>query len=535
MKKLYASITVLLILILVCTACVTPIKYTQTWTPAPPPDDAKWSVRTDYSGLTPHSPFSSLYSRLGSGPLTELVPSDSYGLLLPYASAAVTEGGYLQKSSFGLVTTDGVIVTDLIYSSISRAYAGNWYNRTLLPSYMLSVDLPEKEPGWYPERRYAACALDGSWATSFVYRDIKYTEDLMLLVRDYDDYDVDVYDYDGKFIYNMKSLNFSTKLNSDNWSGDVVYSASEGYSRALLRDRTVAFIELATGELIYTDYVEASGFNEGLAAVKVGYGYGSGQLWGFIDSNFKLVIPPKYTEPPVFIDGHAVTMTPDGSYHIIDKRGNTLLTLSDAIISQDYGGTGFIIYDYEWNIKGLYPLDLSTFFPSEKPGMRGYIQSIGDGWYSFQVDGAYDTYLFSAEEEYFFPGVTNIGSVTGGYVVFHAYDGNMSRMGVSTLDGRAVVPPEEDMTIFAVESESGEVFFVVSTSGYFAYDFASKYRPSAYKILATDGKVMLSGSGQISYDETMGLYSVLAEDSFTYLDANFNVIVRIPMMSYTLD
>jgi len=48
----------------------------------------KWEVKTDYSGLAPYEKIAGTAVRLHSGPLTELLPSGDYGLLLPYASAA---------------------------------------------------------------------------------------------------------------------------------------------------------------------------------------------------------------------------------------------------------------------------------------------------------------------------------------------------------------------------------------------------------------------------------------------------------------
>ena len=523
---------------LLCSGCAEPVKYVQKWTPAPPPSETVFSVKTDYSGLTRFTTQKSLYSRVSDGPLTQLIPSDGYTLVLPYASAAVTGSGRLQASKFGLVTIDGIVLTDLIYDSIQRAYSSELYKTQPMPAYTLSVNIPDSDDRWFPERLHAVCALDGSWVTPFEYQTVVYADKHILLVRSYESYDVDLYDYNGNFLYNLLDLNLKDKLSSDAWPGEVVHSVSDGYLRGRLADGTFAFIDIETGAFIYTDYTDVDMFYEGLAAVAVevspysDYRY----LWGFVDKNLKIVIEPKYIHPAVFSDGCAITETPDGAQHIINKRGEALLSLNGDIIYRNYDGSGYTIHDKDWNVTEVYSSDLSSHISVSKYGMQGYVQSIGGGWHFLQSEGADTVLLFSFDKEYSFSGVSTVSQVAGEYVVCFQHNAHAmtSSMGVITLDGTEVLPSEENSTISAITDSSGRVSFMVTTYPEIFFG-EPDYRPSRYKILSEDGDVVLSGYGSMLYDDATGLYSILAEDSYTYLDSGLNVLVRIPMMSYMMD
>lgn len=83
------------------------------------------SVRVDWSQLTPYAPLTSKYAQFdpysGAG---DLIPSENYGTLLPYIGAEVSLSGYVMDAIplYGLVTADGQIVTDPVYSEILTSY-----------------------------------------------------------------------------------------------------------------------------------------------------------------------------------------------------------------------------------------------------------------------------------------------------------------------------------------------------------------------------------------------------------------------------
>ena len=139
-----------------------------------PPPDMIWNVLTDYSGLTPYTPKFTKHTRLHDGPLPELIPSNDYGTLLPYASATIMPNGSLRESKYGLVTIDGVVVTDLIFDQISRANEQVYHYFGLQPVpqppvYLLAVNTSGSGTLWNAESKKAVCALDGSWITPFDY------------------------------------------------------------------------------------------------------------------------------------------------------------------------------------------------------------------------------------------------------------------------------------------------------------------------------------------------------------------------------
>lgn len=532
------GILLLLALAALAAACGEPVKYEQVWTPAPPPPDAGRTVRTDYSGLTPYNATKTRSARLSSGPLTELVPSDDYGLLLPYSSAAITESGELQASKYGFVSADGMIVTDLIYDSVDRAYGQYMYMAPTLSAYTLSINLPVKNPGWFPEKVQAACATDGSWITPFEYKSVIYTDEYILLAREYDDYDVDVYDFSGNLLYNLLDLRLKEQLDANAWPGELMYTASEGYARGHARNGNAAFLKLATGELIITNYLDAYGFNEGLAAVQVDSGGNGANLWGFIDKSLRLVIPPKYINPATFVDGYAICETL-GSGHIVNKRGESVFSLdagSGHIIMQNYNDSSYMIYDSEWTATAIYSPSLDAYIPISRSGTAGYTQSIGGGWYAYQLYESSGVSLFSAEEEYYFPKASYISQVAGEYVIYqiNPNPNGYPRWGVSTLDGREVLPPEENF-ISSITNSSGEVVFLSRSNTYYFYGEPQDYCPSTYSLFSADGVTIISGSGILSYDESLRLYSIMSDDSYTYLDEDYNVLVRVPLMSYSLD
>ena len=144
---LYHAIALLsLVCILtVCSSCKKNVEYLPDM-PITPDPDMSWDVITDYSGLTAYRSPRSMHTRLASGALPELVPSDGYGMLLPYSGsyAKPGSGGY-QVTKYGLVTIDGVIVTDAVYDSISRVNIYTVDTQVTKPAYMLGINRPGKE------------------------------------------------------------------------------------------------------------------------------------------------------------------------------------------------------------------------------------------------------------------------------------------------------------------------------------------------------------------------------------------------------
>ena len=272
---------ILILLVLMMTLLISACKKTERppflpqYDPAPPPE-MRWDVQTDFSIHTPFVPRYSLHTRLHDGALPELIPSDNYGMLLPYSSATVLNDGSLRSIKFGFVTIDGVVVTDLIYDSVNRAeYRHGWHVGAMVdefPAYSLSkMDTSDTVNAWVNTgAKMAACALDGSWITPFNYINIAFTEDAILLVRDETMPNIDVIDYNGNHLYNMLDLDWISDIPEYDWSSANLINTFVGrYGIVQMKNDTYAFIDALTGSAHYTDYIDVSQYNEGFASVAV--------------------------------------------------------------------------------------------------------------------------------------------------------------------------------------------------------------------------------------------------------------------------
>jgi len=501
-------------------------------------------VRTDYSHLTPYEPPHALHTRLHSGPLPELVPSDGYGELLPYASTSTMPDGGLREARFGFVTLGGVIVTDLVYNRIERANGGyRAYSSATpapLPAYKLAVNIPGTEGQWGAEEKYAACALDGSWITPFEYADITFTEDVIILMRSSETFDIDVRGYDGRLLYNVKETHWASRIPQSAWPGAFAYGVSEGYASVSTGDNASFFVEMLTGRARFTGYSEVSQFSDGLAPVITGAPGQNSYLWGYIDKEFKLVVPPMYSYPAPFVNGRALVETPDGAQRVIGRRGETLFTVPDGCwIEQDYTGEGFNLHTADRG--GSAKFLTNDFAAIDIPeialdnGEYNWITRHGGGWNSIRYDGG--TVLFSPEKEINLEGVAYISDIIGDVLVYSVHADGASLMGVMTLDGNDIIKPELEGYIRAV-ARDGTVTAIIHNSHIGGFYFGGKepeYKSGAYRLFNAVGEEFARGPGVLAYDEDAGLYRAIGGDYFAWLDLEGNTIISIPHLSSVMD
>ena len=551
------SIFILLVLaaVLLVSACkkTEPPQYLPSPEPAPPPE-MKWDVQVDFDALTPFVPIHSLHTRLLEGPMPELVPSNNYGMLLPYSSAVIMENGSLRASKFGFVTAGGTVITDLIYDGIVRAETRNdWSTYTgtaieALPAYSLYIDSSEaRANAWvYVERKMAVCALDGSWVTPFDYINIVYTEKVILLAKDHSTLDVDVIDYNGNHIYNMLDREWVNNVIDESWAvSSFMWNIAEGYGHIRLKNNTIAFIDVQTGNAYYTDFVEAQTFNEGLAGVAVSINNIStdNKIWGFINTDFEIVIPPMYEWPSQFINGRATVQdylhrTPQ---QVINRQGDVLFTAPDGYsIEHSHEGSGFTLYsrsedDYH-TIFLTDDFEKLTFSEENKSFESNHIRDLGNGW--FTTSNEFGLLLMNEGVEYLFPGVANIRYFDGEHMVFFKSHsdghGHYFSSGVMTLDGREVIPPETGIAINQVTKKGKMIAFIVGTGSNF-YFHGQEYDPNTYRLIDTNGDMIIQVSGVLTYYENLELYSIQSANFFSWLDINANPIITIPLLSSTFD
>jgi len=553
-KNLFFAIPLmLLVLLAACSRAPSPtplpvpeLSPTSLPTPEPSPlPDMAWNVITDYTNLTPYAHPLAKHTRLHDGPLPELMPSKDYGMLLPYASAEASPDGNLQESKYGLVTKGGVIVTDLVYDLAERAAErprsyGAPPSR-MFPAYKLAVYEFDQESkrvaSWH-----AACALDGSWVTPLEYKSIVFADDTIILLRDYETSDIDILDYNGRFLYNVRDMDWASRVAYGNLPWDVVYYVYEGIACVPGRDGKCFFVEMLTGKAHYTEYAEASPFSEGLAAVMERV-VTSGQeleFWGYIDKGFELAIPTRYVRADAFFDGRAIVELPGSVKQVIDMQGETLFSVSgNDRITQIHRDLGFT---HDRRDEGLYDYYTRDFVEVIAPDValsKHNIESVwrlGGGWYTSSTRGG--EVLYSLEEEYVFDRVSSIHEIYGDILVYSGYGySSLGMDGVMTIDGEIIIPPEENSFISTIAENGNALAFIVNTHKDYIdlHDHDPEYIPSVYKLFRANGELIASGPGIMAYDEAAGLLRVLGEDYFAWLDLDGNTLISIPNLSNIKD
>ncbi|MCI8593877.1 MAG: hypothetical protein HFF09_01305 [Oscillospiraceae bacterium] len=114
----------------------------------------------------------------------ELIPHE-YGTLVPYAGLRLAEGWPADSGClYGLMTIDGVAVTDPVYSDVY--HPGYWDGSVLphmLPVLVLVRGKQPNNPDMGAEKLYALAAEDGSWCTEFEYAGVMAAPEGLLLLR----------------------------------------------------------------------------------------------------------------------------------------------------------------------------------------------------------------------------------------------------------------------------------------------------------------------------------------------------------------
>ncbi|UOO38286.1 WG repeat-containing protein [Oscillospiraceae bacterium CM] len=483
---------------------------------APTPAATDWhsGVKTDYSKLASYTAPAEKYTRLKDGPLAALTPSASYGRLLPYAGQPLyTDSGYVLTYSYGLITESGMIVTDPIYESVFEGYGyqyGRYDGIDTAKAYNLSKIIGTVDEDNPRESiRYAACALDGSWITPFDYQHIIYMDNVMLLVRNDDKNDIDVMNYSGKLLYNIKALSCYDLLPSD---ASYTFQYGGGFLAVKLDDGNAAFIDVLTGKVTYTAYTDAYAFSEGYAAVQ------KDGLYGYISTDFSMLITPQFKDAQPFVSGKAIVTLADGTYAVIDTGGKTLIKNNYAI---SLWGNGIYSFNNGSYNQTYYDSNFKKISPDNPEAIL-----LSDGWfYAKTKDG---TVLSKGSEKHTYPGDLDIGAVVDGLVSYNVYNDDTWSEGVMTLDGKTVIPLTTSANIQIAQSASGQIFFIINEYG----DYADVM---AYQILTRDGKTIAAGTGYANFDTTLDLFEINSNLSYAYLNTAGADVFRLSHLAYLPD
>ena len=175
-----------LALLLALGACAAPAQAPSPAPSAPAPSAAPGALRvhTDWSALGEREvPPPTVGTRWYGDYTGYLIPRDDYGTLIPYAGLRLMDDWPAAVGCmYGLMTRDGVVVTDPVYSNVYRpgyrGADGGWYTQPLL---VLSQGDPGLEEETWNPARYAVAAADGRWCTDFAYRCVQAGQEGLLL------------------------------------------------------------------------------------------------------------------------------------------------------------------------------------------------------------------------------------------------------------------------------------------------------------------------------------------------------------------
>jgi len=510
-----------------------------------PATESVLEVQTDFGILTPFVPLHTMHTRLREGAMPELVPSSNFGMLLPYSSAIVMYDGSLFASKYGFVTIDGVVITDLIYDGIERAeYIHSWYVGEAdekLPAYKLYKHETDPETAWdyFNNRKMAACALDGSWVTEFDYIEIIFTQDVIVLFRDDLTFDIDVIDYDGNHLYNMLDFDWARNAQADTMTGRLFEVIADSHAHARIRNNRYAFIDLLTGNIRSTRYIAADPFIEGYAPIGIGIPGTYFVIWGLINTDFQVVIAPRYYNLPFFKYGRAIVERRDGSQFVINTKGDVLFNVPDDYwIDHSYEGPTFVMS----NKFGTdpYPTFLTSEFEELIPpeGVMIYdsnLRYLNNGWYT--IGDKNGSYLFGGRETHYFPGLDYIYYFDGDIIIYRMrqddIDGVVFKNGVMTLGGNELISPESALITPITQNDTTIAFVVITgSSGSFP---AHELNQITYRLVDINGNIKTQGRGVLTYHDAIELYSIQGENHFSWLDKNANPIITIPLLSSTFD
>lgn len=292
-----------------------------TGTPSPAPEGtqppAGGGVWTDWSALEPYEPVQLLYRRWYEEPVRELRAIDGgYGVLVPYVGSAPPDMSWGGVYEYGLMTTDGTIVVDTVYSNVGRLarWADGETVRLPVLTLMISELAVDEEYGYsYGEQRYGAAALDGSWDIPTEYDGIwTFSPEGFFL---WDEDTVYVFHTDGQLLHSIPYANTA-------WQEELYDMKLYDGILANLEGTTLRLIDLEAGESVYVEGISELGWpGDGFFPVRDA----DSGLWGCVDQSGAWVIPAQYhdtLEPLGGGSGLCYYYAGRNQLRFVDREGN---------------------------------------------------------------------------------------------------------------------------------------------------------------------------------------------------------------------
>ena len=242
-------------------------------------------VQTDYSQYAPQENLESKYTRLSDDFISELQPSDDYGMLYPFIGSY---GGdpYYPLLKYGMIDQNGRIVVDAVYNEIEPVQHHYLSSGEQIPMWCLSAYVEADE---WAQERCALASFDGSFVTEPIYDYVKAFEDYVLA------------DVAGTYITHVYDRNGKLCLDSSSWA---------------LSERFVPNFE--DSDLYFRYGGGIISYGDGIFTVRLDDGV------YYADWDGNLIAGPFFSGE-AFSDGYARVMPDENTYAYIDTKGNKLL------------------------------------------------------------------------------------------------------------------------------------------------------------------------------------------------------------------
>lgn len=322
------------------------------------------SVKTDYSAYQPRV-LTPKYTRLQKELISDLQASDAYGSIYPFIGTAQYVdyyNGYVYQNgySYGMVTKDGCIVADSVYSQVYRLS---------LPYWVLEKDIGASEDGYGMETRCALASLDGSVVTDCIYTRIIDGGDRIIAIHEYEPFRFDLLDENLNVVLSSEELWESERLKND-WhmsysEGRFVLAYDTGRVDEYSLEIVDYYIADEKGTILAGPFTRVDPYQGGMALV-------TNEDWShtYIDLQGK-PMGRSFDYANSFSDSGVAVVDTGETTELIDRSGKALLSFPSDEYNISAEKEMVCVYCYTTSSDTLYNMDGTLLFDgSEHPELE---------------------------------------------------------------------------------------------------------------------------------------------------------------------
>lgn len=315
----------------------------QAETEAPPPVD-NGGVQVNWNALTPYEAPKNQYTRRYADYTDHLIAAEDYGTLIPFPGKRIYTDWMVDTWLFGLVTANGEIVVDPVYSnaSVIQQYDPVLGRAVTMPCLLLqkvNYDPDTEKELW----DVAVAAADGSWVRDGYTRFYGSSGELMALGTA--DGRMEVLNSDGSLRWSKRytELELPDYVTENGEALNITEGTICYWDDYNSPERTVYYLDLNSGKVTKRmGGAVAWSFSDGLAATW--QEVDGTTLYGYVDKTGEWVIAPQYIEANDFCGGTAIVKLQDMRQALIDKTGTVLLHCASGELFSIRDRDGAVLY-----------------------------------------------------------------------------------------------------------------------------------------------------------------------------------------------